>query len=154
MDKEKTNITPEEKATLEYLIILGTPNYFRAKLWLLCSGAKKELEQNKDYYKNLLELSKKIPCFYENQILKDIPRTKSKTLAKNPSFEEKMRNILVCYSIRNNSIGYCQGFNFIIVRLLEVLQNEVKKYIYFIIVLFIGRLILGFLQINRRYFAS
>ena len=126
MHKEKIILTPEEKATLEYLIILGTPNYFRAKLWLLCSGAKKEMDQNKDYYKNLLELSKKIPLVYEKQILKDIPRTKPEILNKNPSFKEKMRNILVCYSIRNNSIGYCQGFNFLIIRLLEVLQNEVK----------------------------
>ena len=126
MNKEKTTLTPVEKATLEYLIILGTPSYFRAKLWLLCSGAKKELEQNKNYYKNLLELSKKIPCLYESQILKDIPRTKPDLLKKNPSFKENMRNILLCYSIRNNSIGYCQGFNFIVIRLLEVLQNEVK----------------------------
>ena len=126
MDKENVILTPEEKTILEYLIILGTPSYYRPKLWLLCSGAKKELEENKNYYKNLLELSKKIPCFYESQILKDIPRTKPEILKKNPSFKEKMRNILVCYSIRNNSIGYCQGFNFIIVRLLEVLQNEVK----------------------------
>ena len=145
MDKEKTNITPEEKATLEYLIILGTPNYFRAKLWLLCSGAKKELEQNKNYYKNLLELSKNIPCYHENQILKDIPRTRPELLKNNPSFKEKMRNILVCYSIRNNSIGYCQGFNLLIIRLLEVFQNEVKYNINFIIVYFIGRLFLGFL---------
>ena len=126
MNKEKTTLTPVEKATLEYLIILGIPSYFRAKLWLLCSGAKKELEQNKNYYKNLLELSKKIPCLYESQILKDIPRTKPDLLKKNPSFKENMRNILVCYSIRNNTIGYCQGFNFIVIRLLEVLQNEVK----------------------------
>ena len=126
MNKEKTTLTPVEKATLEYLIILGTPSYFRAKLWLLCSGAKKELEQNKNYYKNLLELSKKIPCLYESQILKDIPRTKPDLLKKNPSFKENMRNILVCYSIRNNTIGYCQGFNFIVIRLLEVLQNVVK----------------------------
>jgi len=102
MHKEKLILTPEEKATLEYLIVLGTPTYYRAKLWLLCSGAKKEIENNKNYYKNLLELSKKIPCVYESQILKDIPRTRSELLKKNPSFKDKMRNILVCYSIRNN----------------------------------------------------
>ena len=126
MDKEKINLEPEEKAILEYLIILGTPSYFRAKLWMLCSGAKKELEENKNYYKNLLELSKKIPCFYESQIIKDIPRTKPDIINNNPSLQEKMKNVLICFSIRNHSIGYCQGFNFIILRLLEVLQNEVK----------------------------
>jgi len=126
MNKEKLEITREEKAILDYLIILGTPSYFRAKLWLLSSGAKKEIINNKNYYKNLLELSRNIPCFYEKQILKDIPRTNMEILEKNPSFEQKMRNILVCYSIRNNSIGYCQGFNFIVLRILEIIENEVN----------------------------
>ena len=126
MNKEKTTLTPEERTVLRYLIILGTPTYYRAKLWLLCSGAKKEIEQNKNYYKNLVKLSKNIPCFHENQIMKDIPRTRPDILKIHPELNEKMRNILVCYSIRNNSIGYCQGFNFLVFRLLEVLQNEVK----------------------------
>ena len=126
MDKQKMSLTLEERIILRFLIILGTPSYYRAKLWLLCSGAKKEMEQNKNYYNNLLELSKKNPCYYEDQILKDIPRTKPKILQNDPDFKKKMRNILVCYSIRNNSIGYCQGFNFIVFRILEVLQNEVK----------------------------
>ena len=126
MNKEKIEITREEKAILDYLISLGTPSYFRAKLWLLCSGAKKEIINDKNYYKNLLELSKKIPCYYEKQIMKDIPRTKNEIVEKNPSFKQKMKNILICYSIRNNSIGYCQGFNFIVLRILEVMQNEVN----------------------------
>ena len=127
MDKEKYEITYEEKIILNYLIALGTPNYFRAKLWLLCSGAKKEILNNKNYYKNLLELSQKIPLFYEQQILKDVPRTNANLIEKNPELEKKLRNILVCYSIRNNSIGYCQGFNFIVLRILEVMQNEVSN---------------------------
>ena len=56
MNKEKTVLTQEEKTILRYLIVLGTPSYYMAKLCLLCSGAKKELEQNKNYYKNLLEI--------------------------------------------------------------------------------------------------
>ena len=36
-----------------------------------------------------------------------------------------MKNVLMCYSIRNSSIGYCQGFNFLVLRLLEVLKGEV-----------------------------
>ena len=74
-----------------------------------------------------MELSKNIPCFYEKQIMKDIPRTNEEILKNNPTFEQKMKNILICYSIRNNSIGYCQGFNFIVLRILEVMQNEVNK---------------------------
>ena len=74
-----------------------------------------------------MELSQKIPLFYEQQILKDVPRTNANLIEKNPELEKKLRNILVCYSIRNNSIGYCQGFNFIVLRILEVMQNEVSK---------------------------
>ena len=126
MDKEKVEISREEKVILDYLIILGTPSYFRAKLWLLCSGAKKEIINNKNYYNNLLELSKKIPCPYESQIMKDIPRTRAETLKNNKDYEQKLKNILICYSIRNNSIGYCQGFNFIVLHIIEIMQNEVN----------------------------
>lgn len=78
----------------------------------------------------MVEFSKKIKCPYESQILKDIPRTKSDVLEKNQTLFDKMKNILVCYSIRNNSIGYCQGFNFIILRILEIVNDEVRKNIY------------------------
>ena len=39
----------------------------------------------------------------------------------------------MCYSIRNSSIGYCQGFNFLVLRLLEVLKGEVIYNFYFTI---------------------
>lgn len=125
MDREKVNLTPEEKQILKYLSILGTPSFYRPKLWLLSSGAKQDIQSNPNYYSNLLQLSKEIPNKYEIQIIKDIPRTNEEILKKNPTFSEMMKNILLCYSIRNSSIGYCQGFNFIVLRLLQVLQNEV-----------------------------
>ena len=114
-----------------YLALLGTPNIYRDKLWLLCSGAKNEIKRNKNYYKELLEISKNIYCPQEKQIEKDIPRTKPKMVKNDQKFKEKMKNVLLCYSIRNSSIGYCQGFNFIVFRLFEILQYEV------IIILFI-----------------
>lgn len=39
---------------------------------------------------------------------------------------KKMKNILICYSVRNSPIGYCQGFNFIVAQLLKVFEEEVK----------------------------
>jgi len=36
-----------------------------------------------------------------------------------------MKNILLAYSRRNISIGYCQGFNFIVGRLLKIFEKEV-----------------------------
>ena len=118
-------LSPEEKKILKYLISKGTPDYFRPNLWLLCSRAKLDLLNNEFYYEELLKLSKEVPSLYEKQIDKDITRTNAKSIKNNPDFKEKMKNILMCYSIRNSSIGYCQGFNFLVLRLLEVLRGEV-----------------------------
>ena len=110
------------------------------------------MANNTFYYEDLLKLSKEVPSLYEKQIDKDIRRTNAETFKKYPEFKEKMKNVLMCYSIRNSSIGYCQGFNFLVLRLLEVLKGEVI-YIYKIKILNnIGRSILGFLRINRGNF--
>ena len=78
-------------------------------------------------------MSKEVPNWYETQIDKDIKRTSVKSLSENPKLKTKMKNVLMCYSIRNSSIGYCQGFNFLVLRLLEVLKGEVIYNFYFTI---------------------
>ena len=122
---------------MKYLISKGTPDYFRQNLWILCSRAKLDLANNTFYYDDLLKLSKEVPSLYEKQIDKDIRRTNAEAFKKNPEFKEKMKNVLMCYSIRNSSIGYCQGFNFLVLRLLEVLKGEViiKFIIIYIIII-------------------
>jgi len=37
----------------------------------------------------------------------------------------KLKNILLAYSRRNITLGYCQGFNFIVGRIMKVVENEV-----------------------------
>ena len=107
------------------------------------------MADNTSYYQDLLKLSKEIPSLYEKQIDKDIRRTVNDNLKNNEELKIKMKNVLMCYSIRNSSIGYCQGFNFLVLRLLEVLKGEVIIYIFLIIIFFIfyliGRSLLGFL---------
>ena len=97
----------------------------------------------------MLKLSKEVPSLYEKQIDKDIRRTINEKLKSNEDLKIKMKNVLMCYSIRNSSIGYCQGFNFLVLRLLEVLKGEVIIYIFLIKIFFIfyliGRSLLGFL---------
>jgi hypothetical protein len=39
-------------------------------------------------------------------------------------FQKSLRNVLICYSTRNTTIGYCQGMNFVVSRLLLILGNE------------------------------
>ena len=121
----KYKIKEEEKDLFKYLILKGTPDLFRIRLWLICSGAQNEIKLNPTYYDDLLKLSKEVPSLYSEDIEKDLDRTNQKLLSENEIYKTMMRNILTCYSIRNSSIGYCQGFNFIALRLIEVTQNEV-----------------------------
>jgi len=121
-------LTKEEKKLLKYLIAKGIPDYFRQNLWILCSRAKADLANNTTYYEDLLKLSKEVPSLYEKQIDKDIKRTINDNLKNNDELKKKMKNVLMCYSIRNSSIGYCQGFNFLVLRLLEVLKGEVINF--------------------------
>ena len=120
----------EEKQILKYLVAKGIPDYFRQNLWILCSRAKADLANNTTYYDDLLKLSKEVPSLYEKQIDKDIKRTINDNSKDNNDLKRKMKNVLMCYSIRNSSIGYCQGFNFLVLRLLEVLKGEVIHFYY------------------------
>lgn len=110
---------------MKFLIALGTPKEYRANLWKTCSGAKRDVEERNLYYMKLKKLSQSVPSLYEKQISSDIKRTNPK-INSDPNFLKKLHQILTCYSIRNSSIGYCQGFNFIVCRLLEILKDEVK----------------------------
>ena len=67
---------------------------------------------------------------YEKQIDKDIRRTINENMQNYEQLKIKMKNILMCYSIRNSSIGYCQGFNFLVLRLLQVIKGEVIYYFF------------------------
>ena len=40
-----------------------------------------------------------------------------------------LKNVLIAFSRRVTTIGYCQGFNFIVGRILKICQNEVIKYL-------------------------
>ena len=92
------------------------------------SGATREKINNKDYYKSLItNYPDYIPSKYEKIIQADLNRT----FPDDPYFKKeenikKLKNILIAYSRRNNSIGYYQGFNFIVGRLLQLFNNEVN----------------------------
>ena len=121
----KYSLTTNEKNILKYLILQGISDACRIRLWFVCSGAQAELKLNPSYYNDLLILSKEVPSLYSNDIEKDLDRTNQIFFTENEKYKDMLRNILVCYSLRNSSIGYCQGFNFIALRILEITQNEV-----------------------------
>ena len=91
------------------------------------------MSNNNDYYNHLLQYSKKVPCPSEAQIKLDLKRTfPDEKICMQEEFLQKLKNILICYSTRNTSIGYCQGMNFIVGRLLLIMDNEEQTFWLFI----------------------
>lgn len=62
----------------------------------------------------------------ENSILKDIERTyfDNKELSCNNSNTDELFRVLKAYSILDEEVGYCQGINFLALRLLNVIKDE------------------------------
>ena len=105
-------------------------------MWLKTSGAALEMDTHPGYYQNLMEYCKKMPCPSARQIDLDLKRTfPTNEKVMKPEFLLKMRNILLCYSIRNITVGYCQGMNFLVARLLLIIENEEEVFWIFVQIL-------------------
>ena len=90
---------------------------------------------NPNYYNNLLNnYPENIPSPFEAQINLDLGRT-----YPNDSFFtekeniKKLKNILIAVSRRETTIGYCQGFNFIVGKILKICENEVIIFLFILI---------------------
>lgn len=94
---------------------------------MIASGAKKEMLNNKEYYSNLLnQYPNSIPSPFKHQIELDIERTfPQDPFFQNPAIIKMLSNILLAFSRRIVSIGYIQGFNFIVGKILKLFKNEV-----------------------------
>ena len=103
------------------------PKEYHPKIWLISSGAKNQIENNKNYYNNLFnDYFNNIPSSYEKQIDKDVMRTFSDN-NNQKDLIVKLKNILIAYARRNITIGYCQGFNLIIGKLLEIYNGNEEE---------------------------
>ena len=75
---------------------------------------------------------KKSSTKYDNEIIKDLLRTfpKDSAFQRGSSCYQKLFNILKVYSNFNNEIGYAQGMNFIVAKLIKFFDNEKDSFIY------------------------
>ena len=118
-------MTPSDIRSLKVLLLGGTPNKYRRDLWLICSGAKLLKINNKSYYEQLTKITSEIPSWdFSVQIEKDLNRSQKKD---DIEFIAKARRILNNFSVRSPTIGYCQGFNFIVEFILSIVGNEVSN---------------------------
>jgi hypothetical protein len=92
----------------------------------LITGAKKLKLENPEYYKTILNNYPVNPLSdkSETQISLDIYRTFPEDENFRKEKIDSLKNILIAYSRRNCSLGYCQGFNYIVGKLLKVVKNE------------------------------
>lgn len=123
------------KKTLTILTVKEIPKEYRPNFWYILSGAKHEKEQYPNYYDFLVN-NYKVPLPFERQIDLDLHRT----FPEDPYFKDeknikRLKNILLAYSRRNVSIGYVQGFNFIVGKLLKVVEDEEKVFFIFLSIL-------------------
>ena len=87
------------------------------------------MKYNNNYYSDLIvNYPESIASPYENQIDLDLDRT----FPQDPFFQDKknltkLKNILLAFTRRESTIGYCQGFNFIVGKILKVCEDEVIK---------------------------
>ncbi len=107
-------------------------NIYRKKLWMISSGAKKEMKEHPNYYNNILtNYPEEMSNIHHEIILKDLPRTFPD---KNDEelYYKKLENILIAYSRRNPFLGYCQGFNFIVYFILKIIKKEEEAFWLFV----------------------
>ena len=77
------------------------------------------MHNNGNYYQQLLKYSLEVKCPSIIQIDLDLKRTfPEDKRVMTDEFQKSLRNVLMCYSTRNTSIGYCQGMSFVFSRLL------------------------------------
>ena len=125
--RSKRYLTSEDKIILQYCFKSSPlPDEIREEYWLLVTGAKKLKLENPTYYNTLLNNYPVNPISDKNetQISLDIYRT----FPEDENFRKEkinnLKNVLTAYSRRNCSLGYCQGFNYIVGKILKVVKNE------------------------------
>lgn len=111
---------------MKNLLLRKNPDKYRLQYWLSMSGARREKELHKDYYyKIVYQYPEYIPSKYEAVISADLKRTfPNDEYFKKKENQKKIKNVLIAYTRRNSKIGYCQGFNFIVARLLRLFDKE------------------------------
>ena len=126
LNSNKKYLTDEDLTTMRYCFKDPLPDNLREEYWLLVTGAKESKLNNPNYYNTLLNKYPVNPISIknENQIILDIYRT----FPEDEDFKEEkinsLKNILIAYSRRNCTLGYCQGFNYIVGKILKVITNE------------------------------
>lgn len=126
---EENGLTDENKDLIMNLMLNGPPQEDRKLIWLEITGAAQKIKRKHNYYSIINNSSAGIDTESTRQIDRDIYRTFPEELYfRRQQNIKKLRNILVVYSVKNPIIGYCQGLNFIVGRLLTFNFTEEESF--------------------------
>ncbi len=130
LNKDKIIFSDEDIKLIKDLLYNPLPKSQRREFYLIASGAKREMLNNPNYYYTLLStFPKKIPFPYEESINLDLHRTFPEIdYFKDENNLQKLKNILMAFAMRNITIGYCQGFNYIVGKLLLIMEDEEETF--------------------------
>ncbi|KAF9908295.1 hypothetical protein EC991_009939 [Linnemannia zychae] len=122
---------------LRELVRGGIPVMYRNKIWQEASGAFDMRQPG--YYRELLSRQPPEACQCWGDIELDLHRTFPTNVLFSPGGQgiEKLKNILLAYSIHNPLVGYCQGMNLLAGTLL--LTNNTEEESFWILVSMLGR---------------
>lgn len=117
----------DERKEFDRLVRNGIPLMYRSKVWLECSGGLEIGEPG--VFRDLLMDNTSGPGV-EAEIEKDVGRTMPLNVffGGDGAGVEKLRRVLIAYSRRNPTVGYCQGMNLITSTLLLVHADEEEAF--------------------------
>ena len=115
---------------IKELLISKLPTEKRRDFWFIASGAKREMLNNPGYYSSIIKnFPNGTQSPGEASLKLDITRTfPYLDFYKKEENRKKLERILKAFVRRNATIGYSQGLNFIVGRLLMVLEDEEKTF--------------------------
>ena len=134
ISKNKMKFTYEDKCILYYLFEKQPlPDEMREEYWLIATETKIAKKNNPNYYSNLLNNFPKNNELNQNEI--QISLDVNRTFPDDEKFMKKVKslsNILVAYSRRNLLVGYCQGYNYIVGKILSITNDEENAFWIFV----------------------
>ncbi len=108
------HLSPEPSDELKKLCRLGVPHDDRPEVWMLVSGAQKQLLARPGYYQDLVERYKGKSSADTKQIERDLSRTfPSHIKYRSEEGQEALRRVLEAFCRHKPEVGYCQSMNFV-----------------------------------------
>eukprot|EP00834_Sanchytrium_tribonematis_P006898 NODE_556_length_6108_cov_1.468464.p1 type:complete len:673 gc:universal NODE_556_length_6108_cov_1.468464:2373-355(-) len=126
MMENGANLTMCKTSKLVRLVRLGVPNKYRPDFWLWSCGALYEQFLTAGYYKEILD---SIPAGHKSISSEEIEKDLHRSLPEYQAYHSdeginRLRRVLLAYSISNIELGYCQAMNLVASVLLIYLNEE------------------------------